>query len=291
MRGLNIDPNNPHGNPSPQELKDLGVEIVRFSYIDEGTTLTPDPNRINFYLPKIKSYSDVGIKSLIIVAYQACGNKPAYSAPDQEWAQYTNLFATRTGHLAAYFDAFSPAYQIWNEPDLPPQPGYEPGLKPNIYGSILYRTRETIKAFSTDTTVVGAGLCAGKPEYWSEVVKSQPDRALIDVNAMHPYGQRPEPNWPDPSWGFGYVGDLINRYREVFAGPWWITESGNDTLSEDMKAQYLSKMYSTIKTKFAGKVDELIWFCYSDGMVNPFGLIDEESNRKSAYEAYRKLPK
>lgn len=294
MYGLNIDPANEKGNPTPQQLKELGVELVRFSYKDASDTLSPDINRVNFYLSLLKAYSDAGIKALIIIAYESVGVKVAYEASDQEWGQYINLFSSRAGHLAAYFDAYSPAFQIWNEPDLPPQPGYVPSLREAVYGSMLYRTRQAIKTFSNSALVVGAGLCSGKPEYWANVVKSQPGKALIDINAFHPYGQRPEPDWPSSDWGFGYVGDLAKAYQDVFAGEWWITEAGNDTLSEEMKAQYLSKMYNTVKTKFTGingepNVQWLIWFCYSDGMVTPFGLIDGASNRKPAYSAYREM--
>ena len=36
MFGLNIDPKNPRGNPAPAELRDLGVQMVRYTFYDSS---------------------------------------------------------------------------------------------------------------------------------------------------------------------------------------------------------------------------------------------------------------
>ena len=64
MFGLNIDPNNPKGNPDPAELKELGVEMVRYTYYDSSGGDQLDPGKAQFYTEKAKAYKEAGIDSL-----------------------------------------------------------------------------------------------------------------------------------------------------------------------------------------------------------------------------------
>lgn len=300
MYGLNIDPLNEHGNPTASELQELGVKTVRFTYKDSQPG--PEINQANFdfYTQKLFELRNAGIKSLIILSYETYPNKPAFTASDSEWLNYISAYTLRCAQLAGLLSPFGSAYQIWNEPDLPPQAGYEPSLREFVYGTMLWRTKEAIEAYAgKNTQVVGAGLASGDPSWWRRVVDSVPGKPLIDSNALHPYGQRPEPAWPSSDWGFGYVGDLIRRYQEEFDGYWWISEAGCSTTDEAFQAEYLKRMYRTINEKYSkvglhnpnGGVKQVSWFCYSDGMVPPYGLVRGDSTRKSAYEAYRQVAK
>lgn len=284
MYGLNIDPLNSAGNPSGAELRELGVQWVRFSYIDHTTGPSPDPATFDRYRRKVEEYRAAGILSLVILHYDTFPGKPGYEADDQEWAIYTDYFVSRAGQIAGSLGAW--CYQVWNEPDLAPAPGYEPSLREAVYGTILHRAYSVIRTVSP-AGVIGAGLASGDPAYWQRVLASQPGVPLVDVNAVHPYGQRPEPDWPAPGWGFGYVGDLIDRYRDAWPGPLWITESGVKDVSDETQAEYLSRFYATIRREFTGAVWEVSWFCYSDGMVPPYGLVRSDSTRKPAWTAYR----
>lgn len=297
MYGLNIDPMNNYGNPSVSELRELGVQTVRFSYIDRQPSFHLDTVAFDIYNRKLRELKDNGIKSLIILTYDTYPGKPAFTASDQEWANYISAYVVRCGQIAALFAQFKPAFQIWNEPDLAPAPGYEPSLREAVYGAMLVRTRAIIKTYSPGSPVIGAGLASGDPSWWRRVVQSQPGQALIDANALHPYGQRPEPDWPSPNWGFGYAGDLIRRYQAEFDGFWWITESGVKDVSDEMQAEYLRKMYKNINENYSasglhnpnGGVKQVSWFCYSDGMVTPYGLVRGDSTRKPAWNAYRQI--
>jgi len=44
-------------------------------------------------------------------------------------------------------------------------------------------------------------------------------------------GQRPMPKWPSSTWGFGYLGDLLDMYESVTSAKFWITEYGTNDLS------------------------------------------------------------
>jgi len=36
-------------------------------------------------------------------------------------------------------------------------------------------------------------------------------------------------------------------------------------------------------------VPEVFWFCWSDAMVSPLGVLDSSGNQKPAYSAYRSV--
>ena len=41
------------------------------------------------------------------------------------------------------------------------------------------------------------------------------------------------------------------------------------------------------ETQYSGRVPVVFWFCWSDGMVPPFGLLDANGNPKPAYQRYQ----
>lgn len=292
MYSLNIDPNNPAGNPDPAELRDLGVEMVRYTFYDSSGGDQVDPARVNFYRQKAKAYRDVGVSSLIILTYDTYPGKPPFA---DNWDNYITRFAQRAGQIAQQFAPFKPAYQIWNEPDHDRKnvgTSYDPCLREEIFGQMLRRTYDAIKAADPKAVVVTGGLCSGNPGWLTTVVKSAGGKLPADKVAFHPYGQRPEPDWPNPNWAFGYVGTLVNGYYKAGGQkPIWITEMGvkEEDIGHDREqaAEFLRRYYRRILTQYSDKVEELFWFCYGDGMVSPFGLTEASGNRKPSYNAFR----
>jgi hypothetical protein len=292
MYALNIDPNNPQGNPSGDQLRALSVEIVRYTYHDSSGGEGLDQQRAGFFSQKAEEYRQAGIRSLIILSYDTLPGKPDWDAPDPAWPDYIERFARRAGQIAALLAPFQPAFQIWNEPDHPGQPGYNPQLPEAVYGHMLRRTHDAIKAVDPNALIVTAGLSSGNPAWLTRVIESQGGDLHADVVAFHPYGQRPDPDWPHPDWFFGYVGNLLNAYFE--AGQrrtLWITEMGSpeQDLGGDrlQVAELLRRYYRAMTTRFSDKVEHLFWFCYSDGMVPTFGLLDQVGNPKPALDAFR----
>lgn len=292
MYGLNIDPNNPRGNPDPAELRDLGVEIVRYTYYDSSGGDQLDPGKADFYRQKAQAYREASIASLVILTYDTYPNKPAPEASDGDWDNYINRFANRAAQIAQLLNPFRPAYQVWNEPDHPVHPGYSPTLREAVFGRMLRRTRDAIKAVDPGALIVTGGLASGNPSWLTTVIQSQGGVLPADIVAFHPYGQRPEPNFPNPGWAFGYFGDLLkNYYRAGQNKPVWITEMGikeeDVGHNREQAAEFLRRYYRTVISKYSDKVQQLIWFCYSDGMVQPFGLVEANGNRKPAYQAFQ----
>ena len=292
MYGLNIDPQNTKGNPDPTELRNLGVEIVRYSYIDQSGGDQLDPAKAQFYKQKVQACKQAGIDTLLILTYDTYPNKPSHDAGDGDWDSYIDRFARRCGQIAQLMAQWRPAFQIWNEPDHPPRSDYAPTVREAVFGRMLRRAYDAIKSVDSNLKVVGGGLATGNPSWLTRVVESVGGDFPADAIAFHPYGQRPARDWPSPNWFFGYVGDLLNNYYRAGANrPIWITEMGvkEDDLDRDRAkvAEFLRRYYRLITTYYTDKVQQLIWFCYSDGMVSPFGLVDGAGQQKPAYQAYR----
>lgn len=292
MYGLNIDPNNPKGNPEVAELLDLGVEKVRYTYYDSGGGDQLNRSKANFYRQKAGAYQDAGIGSLVILTYDTYPNKPGPDASDSDWDNYIGRFVNRAAQIAQLLQPYHPAYQVWNEPDHPVHPGYSPTLREAVFGRMLRRTRDAVKAVDPQALIVTAGLASGNPSWLTTVIKSLGGDLPADIVAFHPYGQRPESDWPNPNWGFGYVGNLLKAYYKAGKNkPLWITEMGikeeDVGHSRDQAAEFIRRYYQTIITRYSDNVQELLWFCYSDGMVPPFGLVDSAGKPKQAREAFR----
>src|SRR5262245_45126058 len=194
MFALNIDPMNPAGNPPASELSALGVRMVRYTFKDFVASSYPTPEQLYFYTMKIDEYTKAGIQSLLILSYETYPGGPGYEASDEAWNEYIYFYTNRVMQIAQSFAPWEPAFQICNEPESPPQPGSAPSLRESVYGRMLAQAREAVKSVHPNLTVAGAGLASGDPSWWRRVVDSTPPGTpLLDVNCIHPYGQRPEP--------------------------------------------------------------------------------------------------
>jgi hypothetical protein len=295
MFGLNIDPNNPKGNPNPAELRELGVKKVRYTFYDSSGGTQVDQGKAQLYTDRAKAYHAAGIGSLVILTYDTYPNRPAPNGSDADWDKYIERFAQRAGQIAQLLAEWQPAFQIWNEPDHQPSGNYVPTLRESVFGRMMRRTYDAIKAVSPKAQIMTAGLAAGDPGWLTRAIQATPGGFPDDmIVAFHPYGQRPEPSWPRPDWAFGYVGNLLNGYyRAGGRHKMWITEIGikvEDVNNDpNMAAEFLRRYYRTISTNYSDKVDQLFWFCYSDGMVPPFGLLDASGNKKPMYNTYREV--
>lgn len=294
MLGLNIDPNNPKGNPAPTELKELGAQRVRYTFYDSSGGNQPDPAKASFYSERAGAYKEAGIDSVVILTYDTYPNRPDPNGPDSLWDEYIGHFANRAAQIAGLLAPYQPAFQVWNEPDHPIHPGYVPTLREAVYGRMQRRVYDAIKGVDPTLTVLTAGLASGNPGWLTRVIQSLGGQLPADAIAFHPYGQRPDRDWPDPNWAFGYFGDLLaNYYRAGQNKPVWITEMGvkEEDLNHDRNqvAEFLRRYYRAVSERYSDKVRQLIWFCYSDGMVPPFGLVEESGNRKPAYFAFAEI--
>jgi len=62
------------------------------------------------------------------------------------------------------------------------------------------------------------------------------------------------------------------------------------TVDTANQAQYLTNVYDLVRGSYLGAdppVDHVFWFCWSDGMVSPHGILDAGGNAKPSYSAYQ----
>jgi hypothetical protein len=275
LYGMNIDPANPRGNPSAQALKDIGVRWLRIE-----AKAAPG---LAFYDSVIASYRSTGLKVLLLLDYASVPGKPASNAGDGEWAAYLGRFVAGVRAVAEHYRENVDAWQIWNEPDLfNPGSGYDPGVPAHHFGAMLRDAVAAIRPHSGRPIVTG-GLASGDPGYLARA-RDAVGSLTVDAVAVHPYGQRAPDNWPNPQWGFGNMSDLFDRYL-TFGLPLWVTEIG--TVDESNQAAYLENVYRLAGDEYSTLVPRVFWFCWSDGMVLPFGLTSTTGDPKPAYWQYR----
>ncbi|MCP4427299.1 MAG: hypothetical protein GY803_22655, partial [Chloroflexi bacterium] len=169
----------------------------------------------NMYRSKADELKKVGIGSLVILTYDTYPNKPPF---DANWGDYINRFANRSRQIAELLAPFEPAFQIWNEADHDRKnvgTPYDPCVRSGPFGQMLRRTHDAIKSVNPNFKTVVGGLASGNHTWLTKVMNSQGGQLPADYVAFHPYGQRPEPNWPRPDWAFGYFGDLLNNYYKA----------------------------------------------------------------------------
>ena len=275
--GINLDPANPAGNPTAQPLKDIGVRWVRIEW-------KASPGYA-FYDPILAAHRAAGLRVLLLVDYATVGPKPAWNAGDAAWRSYLSSFVAGVRELAAHYADRVDAWQIWNEPDLfAPVAGYDPGVPATHFGAMLRDAVSAIRPFSTRPIVTG-GLASGDASYLRKA-RDAAGGLTVDAIGVHPYGQRAPDNWPYPSWGFGNMSDLFNRYLQ-FGLPLWVSEIG--TQDAPLQPDYLENVYDLARDRYSGRVQVVFWFCWSDGMVRPFGLVDANGNPKPAYYRYKAI--
>ncbi len=277
LYGMNIDPYNAAGNPTVSQLQTAGVRWVRMEF-NGGLGYS-------FYDPVISTLRAGGIKVLIILDYATYGGAPGSSGSDGAWDTYITGFTAKVDEVATHYGSNVDAYQIWNEPDLGAgcNSGYDPCVPSYKYAWMLKYAHDAVRAHTTTSTVVSGSMASGNPAYVQDII-TEVGAVYADVIAVHPYGQRAPDGWPNTSWGFGDMSDLFDNYL-VYGKPLWVTEIGTvDTANE---AQYLTNVYDLVKTQYLSQVPEVFWFCWSDGMVSPFGIVDSGGNPKAAYTSYQ----
>ena len=166
----------------------------------------------------------------MILDYSSLVGRPQPTDPDEAWAAYTQAFADRCSAVVSAMGTMVSAYEIWNESDLPtvgnvPAQHFGPLLSAaysaihQAYDAVKDSDRESRSMLrngptksDADVTVVLGGLASGDPSYVTAVGTAAGGTIPADAIGLHPYGQRPTPDWPSPTWGFGVLTDLLSRF-------------------------------------------------------------------------------
>ncbi len=286
--GLNIDPKNPYGEAPITSLQELGIGSVRIEFKDssEGDQIPTDG--FNFFDSKIDSYHTSNIEILMIIDYSSLAGTPWGSSDPIAWTAFSEKYSARANVIATHYKGKISAYQIWNEPDLVGDESYKPYIPSQSYGKILKKAYETIKAADPNAKVITGSFASGNMSYISQMKSAAGGTIYADAVAIHPYGQRAPDNMPQPQWGFGNLSEFITIVKGYSSGkPLWITELG--TVDQNYQSDYVKAVYRMTFNQFRTAIDRVFWFCWSDSMVPPFGLVDTNQQPKNTYHSYKSI--
>ncbi len=283
--GINIDPNNPTANPSPDQLRGLGW--VRFVlHIDSRRE--PLERALAFYDPIIRAYSQVGTRILLILLQDTfLGNMPWVNG---DWARYAGEFAVRVGQIAARYRGQVAAYQIWNEGDVEGAPTSH-YVKPEDYAALLLAASRAIAQADPSALVIGGGLASGAASgiAYMRAVRSALGGVLpVDGIAVHPYGHIPPfPNVaPFPNYT-GSLDGLMRQFTDAFPDkPIWITEIGVARVDVSNQsfwariANYMDKTIDYLRDTYTHALGAVIWFAWSDTM-DEAGIVNARGEPKN----------
>lgn len=155
-------------------------------------------------------------------------------------------------------------WQIGNEPD-----GRESSSWGMTKGRFSRYLQTAVKVFNGRYVIAG-GLISGDSGWLTGV-----DTHLCDAIAVHPYTQTPDS-----------VITLLDNYSR-WSKPICITEfGGQDALfnNEHERAVYHSEMIQSLSSH--ALVGMASVFCYSDAMVDGFGIVDADGNPKETFAAF-----
>jgi hypothetical protein len=272
--GINIDPTNPGGFPTPASVAGSGFVRIEFKDCTQSNIDLPGSplaTTINTYRGVIDGYGSLGIRTILILDYM--------SYPSAR----TNIpgFAERAGIIAAAFGS-NVDYEIWNEPDL----GQGGNLTPAEFAQILGPVAGAIKSNGGGTVIVGA-LASGQPSYLSSLRAAMGGGwSNIDGVGIHPYGKMPSQVPPCNIGSTGDLGAFLNANATAGGKPIWITEIGLDSTDQNLQSTYLTCFYRVVRTAHSSQVANITWFAWSDEMVPPFGIIESSIAPKASYNTY-----
>lgn len=198
-----------------------------------------------------------GLRVLLVLARESFGGFDSY-------ADGLATYARRYGGLVD-------AWQIGNEADLasPSSWTMDPGE--------LSELGQLARAALPGARLVCAGMASGHPEYLDAV-----DLTPFDAVACHPY-LKDAPN-PSDVEDLPDVDQLVEAYR-AYGLPVWVTEWGWWGADERRGAEETAEMVAWAAS--TDLIEAFFYFCLSDAMVPPFGLLRADGSEKPAAAAFR----
>jgi hypothetical protein len=220
-------------------------------------------------------------------------------------------YAVWLTYVVERYKQYSPAWEVWNEPNL----GRFWGGAPNAaeYVALLKVSYAAIKAVDPDAIVVSAGLGQGggalEPTQYLKDMYAAGAKGYFDKLGFHPYCAKYSPDtwWSDYPYGTFMVTERGIRPVMVANGDGdkqiWLTEMGYSTylqadgsvgkygVDEATQAAYLARAYEKVRDEWPF-VDIMFWYnARNDGTdITSFGqntgLMTFDYQAKPALVAY-----
>ena len=271
IRGINIDPQNPTANPTPETLASLGATRVRFT-LRAGADLNA---ALAAWDPIIDGYRAAAIDVLVILDGETVPlpARPVELAASGRWDAYVATFAARAQTIAAHLGSRVTAIEVWNEEDLDDSlPGRHIDAAP--YAQLLNAVHAAVHNVSGVPVLVG-GLASGSTAYVDAM-----GNFAADGIATHPYL-----HWPgdDVPAGWFRLADHVTQYAH-YGRPLWFTEWG--TNDPALEARLITAFFA--HPEITGQVSSAYFFGWSDTQDAGFGITTDGTTHKAdAWAAFQ----
>lgn len=220
------------------------------------------------------TYRDAGLKPLVVFAKESAqliGKDPL----DFEGVARYYALQQWDGSKGRFRAA---AYQIGNEADSAGESSFL--MTQAQFQAQLEAFARHFRRYDPNVVLVAGGLVSGNPRWLAEGGGVNTFGMPL---AIHPYDQR-YPGSAD--WGHGWIDQFLPLYGP---GPHWITEWGRTTADRRLQAQYVREMGRYLRDR--PSIAVAFYFCYSDAMVEPYGLVDANDSPKDALAEFQRLRK
>ena len=233
---------------------------------EEGSYRWDDPDHV------VTAFDDQKLQILMRVHGTPIWNRPAethLSHPPQDLTKFAKFMTA----LATRYKGQVAAYEIWNEPNLYYEWGFQ-DPDPVAYTKLLQTAYIAIKRVDPDALVVSGGLSTtgdGSETAYGDLAFLQAmydagARGYFDVFGSHPYSFGNSPDKLDP-YGLSFA-RVTEQYEVMQANgdgqtPIWITETGwviNSSwdlgehervgVSETQQAEYLARAYQKVQQEW-----------------------------------------
>jgi len=298
LSGVNLDGREWFGSPPPDQLGNLGW--IRLNYdVSAGTGSIDLEAAYNRYHPLLQQYTRSGYKTIVVLTHQTYGEGRAEFLPWQamtrdKWRQLSDQLAVMACEIARQYagQGIVTVYQIWNEQDARIGARSSVPMTAENYAYMVTQVAQAIRAADPDALIITGGHVGvpGKGDrYAQQVLQLLPSQTLIDGIAFHAYGRGVG---FDSSYGtLGSIDTSIQAYRQVLPDkPIWITEWGVLDRSADPSPQvaaYAMDMLNYVDEHYGDDVAAMVWYAWSQGMDNGYGLVDgNQTPRSVLYEQF-----
>jgi hypothetical protein len=258
--GVRVECPTEHGWIPLDHLETLGVKAA---------SLVALPNQeIGWYLRALKR---AGIAPWLLVVGESFAGEP--------WRETMRRYHDRYGEWVE-------GWVIGNEADLVSYSSWT--MSQREFSRLLWTARDAMP----HATIYAGGLAGGQPDWLTD--NGGVELQWVDGINVHPYGKSPDP-FPLPDW---YDSDLLREYRRKLLSmgldkPIAVGEFGAPVRDfrgqEDDKGAYYGLMAETFAAMWEVEpwLGDVFAFCYSNRMVDGFGLCDARLNPLPAWHRYR----
>ncbi len=259
---------------------------------------------------RVAAHAAAGTKVLVVVtmAPKWANGSDDPSVPPRDPRHYAEFVAFLAGEL----DGRVAAWELWNEPNDGPEPGFWAGpADPGGYAALLKAAYPAIKQADPDAAVITGGLVANDFEF-VEGLLAHGARDAFDAVAVHTdtacLTSPPDEVYREPDGRIGRYS--FTGYREIHAltgKPVWMTEMGWSStgatcarggragtkpggVPEPQQAANLAAAYACLQSD--PFVAVALWFSLQDVSASDvddhrLGLLRHDASAKPAYAAFQ----